>query len=243
MKLLTRDMEMNCKKAVLTLCLLCCGMNVSAQFSLGNTGLLNIPTADMQETGTFMGGANYLPQKMMPFDYDTGNYFVNLTFLSVLELSYRCTLLKRRRTYDKKPGYYQQDRSVTARVRLLKERKWYPSVVVGTNDPWKDMGNNYFASVYGVMTKGISLAKGDRLAFTAGYYVPLNKLCMQEGVFAGISYSPSFCRMIHLMAEYDSKGFNAGASARLWKHLSIHIFTREFACIAGGIRYECTLIH
>ena len=30
---------------------------VQAQYSMGNTGLLNIPTADMQETGTFMGAA------------------------------------------------------------------------------------------------------------------------------------------------------------------------------------------
>lgn len=37
-------------------CLLCCALKVQAQYSMGNTGLLNIPTADMQEAGTFMGG-------------------------------------------------------------------------------------------------------------------------------------------------------------------------------------------
>lgn len=210
---------------------------------MGNTGLLNIPTADMQETGTFMAGGNYLPQKMMPFDYNTGNYFINITFLSVLELSYRCTLLKRPRNYDKKIGYYQQDRSVTARIRLLKEKKWYPSVVIGTNDPWKDMGNNYFASVYGVITKGFSLADGDRLALTAGYYIPLNKFHVQDGPFGGVSYSPAFCRNINFMAEYDSKGFNIGVAALVWKHLSLHFFTREFNCVSCGIRYECTLMH
>ena len=36
-------------------CLLCCALKVQAQYSMGNTGLLNIPTADMQEAGTFMG--------------------------------------------------------------------------------------------------------------------------------------------------------------------------------------------
>lgn len=39
-------------------CLLCCALKVQAQYSMGNTGLLNIPTADMQEAGTFMGGGN-----------------------------------------------------------------------------------------------------------------------------------------------------------------------------------------
>lgn len=78
----------------------CCTV-IRAQYSMGNTGLLNIPTADMQETGTFMGGANYLPDGMTPFKFNTGNYFVNITFLSILELSYRCTLLKTTR-YDGK---------------------------------------------------------------------------------------------------------------------------------------------
>ena len=50
------------KKQFFVCCLLCCAIKVSAQYSIGNTGLLNIPTADMQETGAhpqFLGG-NYL---------------------------------------------------------------------------------------------------------------------------------------------------------------------------------------
>ena len=89
---------------------------------------------------------------------------------------------------------------MTARVRPLKEGKYHPSIVIGTNDPFKDMGTNYFATVYGVLTKSFSIVK-------------------------------------------DSDGFNVGSAVRLWKHLSVHVFTREFNCIAGGIRYECTLIH
>lgn len=82
------------RKWCLLLLLLGCCMGVQAQYSMGNTGLLNIPTADMQKAGTFMGGGNYLPNGMTPFNFNTGNYFVNITFLSFLELSYRCTLLK-----------------------------------------------------------------------------------------------------------------------------------------------------
>lgn len=89
------------KKQFFVCCLLCCAIKVSAQYSIGNTGLLNIPTADMQETGTFMGGGNYLPNGMTPFNFNTGNYFINITFLSILEMSYRCTLLKTTR-YDGK---------------------------------------------------------------------------------------------------------------------------------------------
>ena len=62
-----------------------------AQRSLGVSGLLNIPSADMQEDGTFMAGGNYLPQEMLPqeWGYNSGNYFVNLTFLPFMEVAYR----------------------------------------------------------------------------------------------------------------------------------------------------------
>lgn len=189
-----------------------------------------------------MGGGNYLPDGMTPFNFNTGNYFVNMTFLSFVELSYRCTLLKTRR-YDGKRGYFQQDRSMTARIRPLKEGKYRPSLVIGVDDPFKNTGTNYFATVYGALTKGFSIAQGDRLAVTAGYYIPLNDHSIKDGPFGGISYSPTFCREMTVMAEYDSEGFNVGAAARLWKHFSIHVFTREFNSISGGIRYECRLLH
>ena len=230
------------RKWCLLLLLLGCSMGVQAQYSMGNTGLLNIPTADMQETGTFMGGGNYLPNGMTPFNFNTGNYFVNITFLSFLELSYRCTLQKAKR-YDGKEGYFHQDRSMTARVRPLKEGKFHPSLLLGVDDPFKNTGINYFATVYGALTKGFSIAKGDRLALTAGYYFPLNDHSIKDGPFGGISYSPAFCWEMTVMAEYDSEGFNVGAAARLWKHFSIHVFTREFNSISGGIRYECRLLH
>ena len=44
-------------------------------------------------------------------------------------------------------------------------------------------------TVYGALTKGFSIAKGDRLALTAGYYFPLNDHSIKDGPFGGISYS------------------------------------------------------
>ena len=225
------------RKWCLLLLLLGCSMGVQAQYSMGNTGLLNIPTADMQETGTFMGGGNYLPNGMTPFNFNTGNYFVNITFLSFLELSYRCTLQKAKR-YDGKEGYFHQDRSMTARVRPLKDGKFLPSLLLGVDDPFKNTGINYFATVYGALTKGFSIAKGDRLALTAGYYFPLNDHSIKDGPFGGISYSPAFCREMTVMAEYDSEGFNVGAAARLWRHLSIHVFMNAGCCTKREIRDE-----
>lgn len=55
-----------------------------------------IPTAEMQETGTFIGGANYLPEQVTPsvFSFPTMNYFVDMTLFSFIEFTYRMTLLK-----------------------------------------------------------------------------------------------------------------------------------------------------
>ena len=76
---------------MLVLCILV--VYAQAQRSMGTTGQLNIPTADMQPDGTFIAGGNFMPQEMMPeaWDYSTGNYFVNMTFLPFLEVAYRCT--------------------------------------------------------------------------------------------------------------------------------------------------------
>ena len=54
---------------------------VHAQYSMGTTGQLMIPTAEMQETGTFMGGVNFLPEQVTPsvFSFPTMNYFVDMT--------------------------------------------------------------------------------------------------------------------------------------------------------------------
>lgn len=234
---------------LLPITLLCSG--IYAQYSLGTTGMLNIPTAEMQETGTFMGGGNFLPKQINPerFKYNTGNYFIDFTFFSFLELTYRETLCKSDYMV-KSTKLKQQDRSYSVRLRPLKEGKYYPAIVVGANDPIADKGANTYQSYYAVATKNFGLRGGHRIGVTIGYYLPGEKNNnakywgnQYDGIFGGICYVPAFCKQLRFMAEYDSAGFNIGASALLWKHLSLHVFTREFNCVSGGIRYECTLIH
>ena len=93
---------------------------VRAQYSLGSTGQLMIPTAEMQETGTFIGGANYLPEQVTPsvFSFPTMNYFVDMTLFSFIEFTYRMTLLKMTAATGR-TGYHNQDRSNTIRIRPL----------------------------------------------------------------------------------------------------------------------------
>lgn len=41
---------------------------IKAQYTMGTTGMMNIPTAEMQQTGTFMIGGNYLPEELNPLN-------------------------------------------------------------------------------------------------------------------------------------------------------------------------------
>ncbi len=226
-----------------------CIIPIKAQYSLGMTGLLNIPSADMQHDGVFMAGGNYLPREMTPeyWNYNTGNYFVNITILPFVEVAYRCTLLRGEFKADNK---WQQDRSVSLRIRPLKEGKYWPSVVVGSNDafttnqlnPFKESkGNRFFSSIYGVVTKNINL-DGHTVGFTAGGYILSRNNSAQEGFFGGLSYTPSFLQPLSLIVEYDTKGINVGLTAHVLKYFSLHIFSYDFETVSGGIRYEFRLI-
>ena len=53
------------KGSILFLILIPMSGLIHAQYSMGTTGQLMIPTAEMQETGTFMGGVNFYPSKLL----------------------------------------------------------------------------------------------------------------------------------------------------------------------------------
>ena len=61
------------KGSILFLILIPMSGLVHAQYSMGTTGQLMIPTAEMQETGTFMGGVNFLPEQVTPSDLSIPN--------------------------------------------------------------------------------------------------------------------------------------------------------------------------
>lgn len=137
------------KKVLLAIlfCWMVCSMK--AQFTYGTTGLLNMPTADMQKDKTFMLGGGYLEKHASPgrWNYDTWNYYINVTFFPWLEVAYTCTLHKAL-AYDPAYGggfwvpytygrFVNQDRNFSVRLRVWKEgwwKEWTPQIVVGGND-------------------------------------------------------------------------------------------------------------
>ena len=142
------------KGSILFLILIPMSGLIHAQYSMGTTGQLMIPTAEMQETGTFTGGVNFLPEQVTPsvFSFPTMNYFVDMTLFSFIEFTYRMTLLKMT-TGTGRTGYHNQDRSNTIRIRPIKESRYFPAVVIGGDDLLTEKKTPYWGAYYGVLTK------------------------------------------------------------------------------------------
>ena len=137
------------KKTFLIAILVLITCSVKGQFTYGTTGLLNMPTADMQKDKTVLFGGGYLEKHVTPgrWFYDTYNYYINITFFPWMEFGYTCTLHKAvpndpayngglwvPSTYGK---FVNQDRNFHIRFRIWKEgwwKWWTPQIVIGGND-------------------------------------------------------------------------------------------------------------
>ena len=234
---------------ILAVCLCGCLLKAHAQFTYGTTGLLHMPTADMQRDKTFMVGGGYLDKQATPshWYYDTWNYYINITFFPWLEIGYICTLHSAESLGLDKHGYSgftNQDRSFHGRLRLWKEgwwKEWTPQIVVGVNDfttgsggDYTDMGvegdgNGYFNRYYIAATKHLSW-NGEWGIHAAYVYNKRNKDKLNGTAF-GVDYqfalpeTSFWCKAVNglnLMAEYDSKFMNIGAKYSIWKdHINI----------------------
>lgn len=221
---------------------LCFSNFVHAQFTYGTTGLLNMPTADMQRDKTLMAGAGFLEKHATPsrWFYNTYNYYVNITFFPWMEIAYTCTLhksLKNDPTYG--DGYWvpstygkfvNQDRNFSVRLRLWKEgwwRPWTPQIVIGGNDVLGDSwtggsvamsdrkSNGFYSRYYLAATKHVRLY--GKLGIHLAYAYNKRTDYHLNGPCLGINYHPAFHRPLNLMAEYDSRSVNIGMGYSVWK--------------------------
>jgi hypothetical protein len=194
----------------------------------------------MQKDGTFYVGANYLNRNYINAygegKYNCLIYYFDLTFLPFLELNFRNT-----RQLDN-PNYgHTVDRMLSFRIRLLKERKYWPSIVIGANDIFTQAKkyNQNFGALYAVATKNIPVKRSE-FGITLGYAFPYSYFRNNQftGVFGGITFSPSFLRQMTLMAEYDSRNFNIGASVLFFKHLYVFALLQGMESVSGGAAFR-----
>ena len=231
-------------------CVLCLGLGITtgfAQFTYGTTGLLHMPTADMQKDKTFMIGGGYLEKHATPshWYYDTWNYYINITFFPWLEVGYTCTLHSAESLGLDKHGYTgftNQDRSFHGRLRLWKEgwwKEWTPQIVIGGNDVLHGSaeggdigavegggtgGNTFYQRYYVAATKHLSWY--GEWGIHAAYVYSKRIGHKFNGMAVGVDYQFALpgeelwqkaVNGLNLMAEYDSKFVNVGAKYALWK--------------------------
>ena len=244
-------------KKIGLVCLLSLLVNsVKAQFTYGTTGLLHMPTADMQREKTFLSGFSYMNEHAMPSSwfYNTWNYYINITIFPWLEVGYTCNLFSAEHLGVDQygySGYTNQDRSFHGRLRVWKEgwwKEWTPQIVVGVNDfstgsgeDYLNMGvegdgNGYFNRYYIAATKHFRW--NGEWGFHAAYVYNKRHKDKLNGMALGVNYQfdlPQTSMLnktingLSFIAEYDSQFINVGARYRIWK---------DYINIIGELR-EC----
>lgn len=250
---------------LLGVCMLLVVQKGYAQFTDGITGLLHMPSAEMQRDGTLIIGGNYLSKHNLPnqywWGYDSYNYFINITFFERLEVSYICTLLKGKKensfwpqiTWDK---FVNQDRHFAVRLQLLKEGefwKYMPALVIGVSDPTtgagsdytslavEGSGNGFFNRWFAAMTKHIDTCCGEVGLHAAWLYnkrtdYPLN------GPAVGVNFRPAFHKELNIIAEYDSKTVNVGFTYSMWSdHFNLLFELQDGKYVSAGLVYKVNL--
>ena len=246
------------KKIILIFSFVCVSFTLSAQYTYGTTGLLHMPSAEMQDVKTFVVGGNYLHKQITPFPwtYGTYNYFLNVTILPFFEVAYTATMYKAKTIgIDWKVDgekFTNQDRYFSARIRLLKEGqfwKYMPSLVIGTSDPYTEVndgvvnttdGNGYFSRFYVAATKHFLIGT-ERVGLHLSYLYNQRRTYKLNGVAAGITYDPSFVPNLRLIVEHDTKDFAIGATYELFKQLHMQFELQDFKYFTGGLAYKVHL--
>ena len=175
------------------------------QFTYGTTGLLNMPTADMQKDKTVMLGGGYLSKHATPYrwNYDTWNYYLNVTIFPWLEMNYTCTVFDETIVRQGPIHMINQDRNFSIRLRLWKEgwwKPWTPQIVVGVNDfttgageDYLNMGtggsgNGFYSRYFVAATKHFDFQKVGELGIHASYLYNERTYYALNGVAMGVNF-------------------------------------------------------
>lgn len=248
------------KRIYTLLCALLICLYVSAQQYTGMSGLIHVPSAEMNNAGDARIGVHYLNGNATPdvwfFSYEgqkygTYSYYMSLTPFSWIELGYACTLVKKMNSpnYDGH-GYEEKDRYISIKLRPLKEGKWYPAIAIGCNDIFDSyslfnlnddaveatFGNYYFSA-----SKHINI-KEEEVGLHLSYrHFSKNYNSKWNGVVGGVTYRPSFCKDLRGIVEYTGNEVNVGADCLLWKHLLLQASLQDGKYFSGGVCFQMNL--
>ena len=219
------------------------------QSSMGVSGLLNSPSAVMSNDGTVKIGGNFLNTNMTPdtWDYNTFNFFLNITFLPFLEVAITNTAFD---LYDE-GKFTNVDRAICVKLRFLKEGRYWPSITIGSNDVLTsntsnlfapNNGNKYFGTHYLALSKHIDIS-GHKIGFHTAYnMLSSTKQTINFPLSGGVSFSPNFYKGINLIAEYDTRNFNLGGNILIFKYLYLQIFVQDLKYLSFGAQAQFSIL-
>jgi hypothetical protein len=161
--------------------------------STGQTGLINMPSARIEEDGTLRLGVSQAdPYRAI---------WSSVTLMPWLELSGRYTRIDGVPGIPDYPEYGDfKDKAFDAKLRLLRESRYLPELAVGIQD---FTGTHLFKAGYVALNKRVW-----DLDFTAG--VGRDRI---DGVFGGVRYSPAWNRDLGFVVEYDANDYKNDFSA------------------------------
>ena len=144
-------------------------ISVHGQQATGINGLIHVPTADMDTVGLARVGAQFIPMEMVPDNfkldgdkYNTASNYLSITPFKWIEIGYGYTLMKvhKNKNPKRQTGFYTKDRYFSAKLQLLHEKEWWPSLAVGGNDVWgsREEGesfSNFYRNFFATASKHI----------------------------------------------------------------------------------------
>lgn len=231
-----------------------------AQQYTGMSGLIHVPSAEMNRAGDARIGTHFINRHATPDarffsyegkKYDTFSYYLSLTPFSWIELGYTCTLVKVMNSpnYDGH-GYEEKDRYFSLKLNPLREGKWWPAIAVGCND----VSDSYslfnvddnaveatFGNYYVAASKHIHLKK-EELGIHVSYRHFTKDINRKwNGVVGGVTYRPSFYKELRAIVEYTGDNINIGADCLVWKYFLVQASLQDGKYFSGGVCFQINL--
>lgn len=249
---------MKMKRFRLIFLLLSVVVSAYGQQYTGMSGLINVPSADMDPAGEARIGAHFLNRYSLPegcFAYPDGtpyhsyDFYLSLTPFRWMELGYTFTLLRAPNSRGEY-AYDRKDRYFSVKFAPLQEGRYHPAVAIGAND-FVDSGfkidskggSGFFCNIYAAATKHFELGtKGGTLGLHAAYRHFAHRSGRKwDGLVGGITYSPPFARNLRLIAEWTGCDVNIGADCLLWRHILIQASLQDGKYPSAGLCYRVNL--
>jgi len=244
-------------KQILTFLILLIPLIIHAQQYSGMSGLIHVPSAEMDSAGDARIGAHYLDKHMLPNHpsfmidgkkYNTFDTYISLTPFWWLEVGLTLTFEKGNPTKDGKltdtDKFLQKDRYFAVKLNPLREGKYHPALAIGIQDCFSSTNKTHtgiFTNYYLALTKHLDIREQE-LSFNIVYRHYSNDYNRRwNGVIGGITYRPSFAKNWHAIVEWTGCDINMGIDCLLWRHLLLQASLQEGRYPSAGICYKVNL--